>query len=87
VSEYQSYEFVALDRPLTVAEMAELRSISTRAQITPTRFFNEYHWGDLTTWCAIEVGTCWPGRSRLGGSQRRAARSETSPAMARWVWA
>ena len=27
--------------------MAELRSISTRAQITPTRFFNEYHWGDL----------------------------------------
>jgi hypothetical protein len=47
VSEYQCYEFVALDRPLTVAEMAELRSISTRAQITPTRFFNEYQWGDL----------------------------------------
>jgi hypothetical protein len=47
VSEYQSYEFVALDRPLTPAEMAKLRSISTRAQITPTRFFNEYHWGDL----------------------------------------
>src|SRR6266545_3651759 len=47
VSEYQYYEFVALDRPLTAAEMAELRSISTRAQITPTRFFNEYHWGDL----------------------------------------
>jgi hypothetical protein len=47
VTEYQCYEFVALDRPLTSAEMAELRSISTRAQITPTRFFNEYHWGDL----------------------------------------
>jgi hypothetical protein len=47
VSEYQSYEFVALDHPLTAAEMAELRSISTRAQITPTRFFNEYQWGDL----------------------------------------
>src|SRR5215211_7368304 len=47
VSEYQYYEFVALDRPLTPTEMAELRSISTRAQITPTRFFNEYHWGDL----------------------------------------
>jgi hypothetical protein len=47
VSEYQCYEFVALDRPLTAEEMAELRSISTRAQITPTRFFNEYHWGDL----------------------------------------
>jgi hypothetical protein len=47
VSEYQSYEFLALDRPLTAAEMAELRGISTRAEITPTRFWNEYHWGDL----------------------------------------
>ena len=47
MSEYQYYEFVALDRPLTASGMAELRSISTRAQITPTRFFNEYQWGDL----------------------------------------
>ncbi|HEY5985009.1 MAG TPA: hypothetical protein VIV12_01315 [Streptosporangiaceae bacterium] len=47
MSEYQSYEFVALDRRLTAAEMAELRSISTRAEITPTRFWNEYQWGDL----------------------------------------
>lgn len=49
MSEYQCYEFVALDRRLTAAEMAELRSISTRAEITPTRFWNEYHWGDLKT--------------------------------------
>ncbi len=42
MSEYQSYEFIALDRPLTATEMAELRSISTRAEITPTRFWNEY---------------------------------------------
>ena len=47
MSEYQSYEFIALDRPLTATEMAELRSISTRAEITPTRFWNEYQWGDL----------------------------------------
>src|SRR6266542_6470329 len=47
VSEYQCYEFVALDRRLTAKEMAELRDISTRAEITPTRFWNEYHWGDL----------------------------------------
>jgi hypothetical protein len=47
MSEYQSYEFVALDRPLTTDEMAELRAISTRAEITPTRFWNEYQWGDL----------------------------------------
>jgi hypothetical protein len=47
MSEYQSYEFVALDRPLTSKQMAELRAISTRAEITPTRFWNEYEWGDL----------------------------------------
>ena len=47
MSEYQCYEFVALDQPLTRKAMAELRSISTRAEITPTRFWNEYDWGDL----------------------------------------
>jgi hypothetical protein len=47
VSEYQYYEFLALDRPLTEEQRAELRSISTRAEITATRFVNEYQWGDL----------------------------------------
>jgi hypothetical protein len=47
MSEYQCYEFVALDRPLTSKQMAELRAISTRAEITPTRLWNEYQWGDL----------------------------------------
>lgn len=47
MSEYQCYEFVALDRPLTSKQMAELRAISTRAEISPTRFWNEYQWGDL----------------------------------------
>jgi hypothetical protein len=47
MSEYQCYEFVALDRPLTATQMAELRGISTRAEISPTRFWNEYQWGDL----------------------------------------
>jgi hypothetical protein len=47
MSEYQYYEFQAVDRPLTKAQMAELRARSTRANITPTRFQNVYHWGDL----------------------------------------
>lgn len=47
MSEYQYYEFQAIDRPLTAAEMSELRSISTRARITPTSFVNEYSWGDF----------------------------------------
>lgn len=47
MSEYQCYEFLALERPLTAKQMAELRAISTRAGISPTRFWNEYQWGDL----------------------------------------
>jgi hypothetical protein len=47
MSEYQCYEFVALDAPLSERQMAELRAVSTRADITSTRFWNEYHWGNL----------------------------------------
>ena len=47
MSEYQYYEFQAIDRPLTKKEMLELRSYSTRARITPTSFINEYHWGNF----------------------------------------
>jgi len=47
VSEYQYYDFRAIDRPLTRKEMAALCSISTRAAITATSFTNHYEWGDL----------------------------------------
>ena len=47
MSEYQYYEFAAIDRPLTRAEMAELRAVSTRAVIRPSGFVNHYEWGDL----------------------------------------
>jgi hypothetical protein len=47
MSEYQYYEFLAVDRPLTVAEQAEVRALSTRARITSTSFTNEYHWGNF----------------------------------------
>jgi hypothetical protein len=47
MSEYQCYEFVAHEQPLTAKQMAELRKVSTRAEITPTRFWNEYHYGDF----------------------------------------
>ncbi len=47
MSEYQYYEFAAIDRPLTRAEMAKLRAVSTRAVITPGGFVNHYEWGDL----------------------------------------
>ena len=47
MSEYQYYEFQAIDRSLTAKEMSELRSYSTRARITPTSFINDYAWGSF----------------------------------------
>ena len=47
MSEYQYYEFLAIDKPLTSKEMAALRALSTRADITPVSFTNEYNWGDF----------------------------------------
>lgn len=45
MSEYQYYEFQAIDRDLTDKEMSELRAFSTRANITPNSFVNDYSWG------------------------------------------
>jgi hypothetical protein len=47
MSEYQYYEFQAVDRPLTKREMGELRACSSRATITATRFVNHYEWGSF----------------------------------------
>ena len=47
MSEYQYYEFRAVDRPLTDRQMRELRAISTRAEISRTSFSNYYTFGDL----------------------------------------
>jgi hypothetical protein len=47
VSEYQYYEFLAVDRPLDERQLGELRALSTRARITPTSLVNTYHWGDF----------------------------------------
>jgi hypothetical protein len=47
MSEYQYYEFQAIDKPLSADAQAELRAMSTRARITATSFTNSYEWGDL----------------------------------------
>jgi hypothetical protein len=47
VSEYQYYEFRAVDRPLSGAETKKLRDLSSRAEITPVSFTNHYEWGDF----------------------------------------
>jgi superfamily II DNA or RNA helicase len=47
VSEYQYYEFVALDQALTAKQQVELRAVSSRGRITSSNFVNDYQWGDL----------------------------------------
>jgi len=47
MSEYQYYEFVAVDRPLSLDQQRDLREITSRASITSTRLVNEYQWGDF----------------------------------------
>ena len=47
MSEYQYYEFRALDRRLTAEQQRQLRSLSSRAEISATRFTNEYSLGDF----------------------------------------
>ncbi len=47
MSEYQYYEFVALDKALTKTQMQYLRRLSSRAEISSTRFANEYNYGNF----------------------------------------
>lgn len=41
MSEYQYYEFQAIDRPLTKEQMQQLRDISSRTRITSSSFIND----------------------------------------------
>jgi len=47
VSEYQYYEFQALDRPLTESEQAYIRSLSRRVSLTPTHAIFTYQYGNF----------------------------------------
>jgi len=47
MSEYQYYEFQAIDKPLSEKDREVLRDISSRAQITSTSFVNEYNYGNF----------------------------------------
>ena len=47
MSEYQYYEFQAIDTPLDEKDMRALRELSSRALITPTSFVNTYNFGDF----------------------------------------
>lgn len=47
MSEYQYYEFQAVDRPLTVQEQSEIHKLSSRVQLTATQAIFLYHYGSF----------------------------------------
>jgi len=47
MSEYQYYEFLAIDRPLDKAAQETMRGLSSRAQVTAVSFTNTYNYGDF----------------------------------------
>jgi hypothetical protein len=47
MSEYQHYEFQALDRPLTKDELSYVRSLSSRVELTSTKVVFVYSLGDF----------------------------------------
>ena len=47
MSEYQYYEFQAIDKPLSEKDIQALENLSSRARITPISFVNVYNYGDF----------------------------------------
>jgi len=47
MSEFQTYEFLAIDRPLSPSEMSTLRGSSSRATLTPGRLAVSYAYGSF----------------------------------------
>ena len=47
MSEYQYYEFLAIDHPLDEQQQAQVRALSAQAQITATSFIDTYSEGDF----------------------------------------
>jgi len=47
MSEYQRYEFMTIDRPLTRAQLDEVNELSSHIEASPTHALIVYHWGDF----------------------------------------
>jgi hypothetical protein len=66
MSEYQYYDFRAIDRPLSADQMKQLRGISSRAEITPVSFISERESNCLagkpyrTSFCGYRVAAADP---------------------------
>src|SRR5947209_7294947 len=47
MSEYQRYEFMTIDRPLTRAQLDAVNALSSHIEASSTHAIIEYHWGDF----------------------------------------
>src|SRR6266700_3299840 len=47
MSEYQRYEFMTIDRPLTRAQLDAVNTLSSHIEASSTHAIIEYHWGDF----------------------------------------
>lgn len=47
MSEYQRYEFMTCDRPLTRAQLEAVNTLSSHIEASTTHALIEYHWGDF----------------------------------------
>jgi hypothetical protein len=47
MSEYQRYEFMTIDRPLTRGQLDAVNALSSHIEASSTRAIIEYHWGDF----------------------------------------
>src|SRR2546430_103302 len=47
MSEYQRYEFMTIDRPLTAAQPDAVNTLSSHIEASSTHAIIEYHWGDF----------------------------------------
>src|SRR6266852_4635024 len=47
MSEYQRYEFMTIDRPLTRVQLDAVNALSSHIEASSTHALIEYHWGDF----------------------------------------
>jgi len=47
MSEYQRYEFMTVDQPLTAAQLRAVKDLSSHIEASSTHAVIEYHWGDF----------------------------------------
>src|SRR5579859_4723909 len=58
MSEYQRYEFMTVDRPLTKKEQEAVDALSSHIEVSATHALVEYNWGTSSTiplMCCISI--------------------------------